>query len=137
MIEIQQGALDRLVRCARVLSAETDAIHAILPDDAAPKRIVEVHNHCLAGFPGRREDKPEPLVGQVDQALGGDRHPHCQPLALVVPVQASMARHQGVVVEDIDTDMLSGERHKSLVDLSNCLALSDLKLCVQNPLSGL
>ena len=40
--EVEQSALQSLVRRARIFRADLDARHAVFPDNAAPKRVIKI-----------------------------------------------------------------------------------------------
>jgi hypothetical protein len=45
--EIEQGALQGLIRRAGIFGTDLDSGHAVFADDAAPERVVEIDNQTF------------------------------------------------------------------------------------------
>ena len=80
------------------------------PIDSAPQRVVQVYGHALGHLAGQRMQEAQPLGGQVRQVGGRHRQANGQPFALIAPVFAAVARHQRVVIQDVDSAILAGKR---------------------------
>ncbi len=99
--QIEQGTVQGLIGGARIFGADFDAGHSVFADHAAPQRVVEIDDQNLGGAAAEGHDETHPLARHLKKITGGDGKPRRQPLALVVPMLAAMARHQRVVVEAV------------------------------------
>ena len=114
--EIEQGTLQFLESCSGILGAQANAVDAVFADDSAPKRVVQVYGDALGNFSGQGMQEAQPLGGEVRQVGGRYGQADGQPLAGVAPALASVARHQRVVVQDVDSAMPSCQGAQSTVD---------------------
>src|SRR5208282_5765144 len=130
--QIEQRALQSLIRRSRIFGANFNARHSVFADDAAPERVVEVDDQNFSGAAAEWDDKTHPLARHLKKITGRDGKPRRQPLALVVPMRAAMTRHQRVVVERVHSAESFCDAPQFAIDLPDKSGLARVGLAVEN-----
>ena len=100
----------------RSLLAQLNAIHAVVPDDAAPERVVQVEYQRLLVFPIDRLDDIGDAERQKRNCLHGERVLVETPERVVKPCVQSVGRRQIIDVVEIEVFVRVRIRRKPFVE---------------------
>src|SRR5207253_5415961 len=128
--KIEQGAMQSLIRRAGIFWANFNAGHSIFADHTAPQCVVEVDDQNLGGASTEWDDKTHPFARHLKKITRRDGQSRRQPLALIVPLLAAMARDQRVVVKRVHAVESFGNAPQFTIDLPDESGLASLGLVV-------
>ena len=111
---------------------ELESLHAGLADDAAPERVVQIHDGALGKLAGQRLQEAHPLADQPVQVARRHRQTHADPLPGVAPAFGAGSADQGVVVEDVDAAQLAQGLSEPAIERLYNLALGRVGLGVEH-----
>src|SRR5262245_8075536 len=100
-MQVEQSPLKVAIRDTGIFIAELDAIHPVLTDDAAPKRVVEIDSQHFCDATGERIEKLHPLADEVNELRRLDGQPRRYPEAFIVPGEITMTRDQRIIVQHV------------------------------------
>ena len=99
--EAEGRALELLEGPPGVLVPELDARDAVVADDAAPQRVVEIEHEALRGRSQRAAERAREMAREHGLVRGGDRRPRERPEPGVGPSRRAGRRHESRVIPDV------------------------------------
>ena len=99
--QAEHGALELLERAARVLVPQLDAGHAVVSDDAAPQRVVEIEHETLRGGLQRAAQRAREVLREERLVGRGHRHAGERPQARVGPARRACGGDEPRVVPHV------------------------------------
>ena len=94
-------SLELLEGLAGVVVAEVDAGRAVVADDAAPQRVVEVEHEALRGRSQRAAQRAREMAREEGLVRRGHGRPRKRPQTWIRPTRRPRRRHETCVVPDV------------------------------------